>query len=415
LREKSFLFGFLTAFLLVLTRSGGYILLYIFFGLILLLSPFYKEKFHQKRLKKSWFSSTLILFGIVLIAIPFSETFYDNIKVLGRVFTFILVPAGFLFLPRSVGVNYKKGLLKGLIAGGIFTSLLLLINNFIKYFYRNDEYSMFSYYYTYHEFAGIINKHPTFLGMEILFGLVLLLFSLEKETDKKKMGWMTAGGFLMIATLIFINSRAIIFLLSLVLLIFFFQKIFQLIKNRKFQYVLILMISGITLGWGIFRYTQNTYFFERYSKELKWDLTYQSGTSIFFEDQRDSRFARWNSALEVISKKLWTGHGNNSEVRELVKQYEADNLKYALEKKYHSHNIYLSYLIEYGIWGLTLLLLFLVSNLVLAFQIRDWKWFILVGFICFISLFDIYLSRSGGVLMSTLFINSFLFFRNNIH
>lgn len=355
------------------------------------------------------FSTTLILFLIGVIAIPFSDTLYDSTKVLGRNIVYALVPLGFLWLPKWVISNYKNGLLKGLVFGSLVTSVLLLSVNFIKYFSQNDGYSILSYYYTYHEFTAFINKHPTFLGFEILFGLVILLGILNRSREIKKSILMIVGAVILCAALIFINSRAIIFLLILTLLGFGLQKTLYLIQTKRFKVLFLLIFSGIALALGIFKYTQNTYFFERYTKELKWDLTYQSGTSIFSKDQGDSRFARWHSALKVIEQKPLIGHGNNSEVRELLKQYEKDELHHALQNQYHSHNVYLSYLIEYGVWGFLLLLIFLVSNIYLAIKNRDNQWLIFSFFVIFVSIFDIYLVRSGGILMTALWMNTFLF------
>lgn len=408
LYEKSYYIAFWTAFLLVISRSGGYIFLYSFFGLLLILGVSLKVKPHRLNIKH-YLTSTFILFSIVILAVLFSETLYDTTKVLGRSIAYMLVPIGFLFLPKKSIHTYKNGLFRGLIFGSLTTSLILLSANFIKFFNQNDGYGILSYYYTYHEFTAFINKHPTFLGFEILFGLFLLLTLLKKQNQTKKILLMFAGVILLITTLIFINSRAIIFLMLMVLFGFGIQKFYQLYKNKKYKSLALGFLGVIILSLGVYQNIKQTYFMERFSKELKWDLSYQAGTSIFFSDQGDSRFARWNSAFKVIENKPFTGYGNNSEVRELVKQYEKDNLEFALKNKYHSHNVYLSYLIEYGIWGFAFLMIFLVSNFVLAVKNKNLKWMVFTAFVCFVSVFDIYLSRSGGILMTALFINTFVF------
>lgn len=408
LSRRANVFAFLMAFCLLLARGIGYIPFYIYFGLLLICAITGVAK--PIKINKSWWiASTISLVIIPIIAIPFTETFYQSLKILGRVIPYFIVPIGLLFLNDSSREGFKKGLYKGLITGGLLASVILLSVNFYRFLTENPCHGIFSFFYTAHYFTSTLDKHPTYEGMEILFALTLLFNYLKRETKKTNIVWNIISIILLITTLIFINSRSITFLMVLVLLYNLLQKIISLIRRKKFKALSIIIIGTLVISIGLYQILKKSYVFYRFSTELSWDLSYQSGTLINSTDVGDSRVARWKSALKLVKRKPIVGYGNKTEKNILLQQYKKDGLVQALENQYGAHNSYLSYTLEYGLVGLIILLMFFGSNLLIALKAKQTDWIFLCCFIIFVSIFEDYIRISEGVFMTALFLNIQIF------
>lgn len=408
LQKLLLVIGFLLAMALPLYAKATSILIYVLISLVILTQA--KSVFSRKfKSDIPWLSTTLILYLIPIIAIVFSDTFYDSTKALGKYLLYLLMPLTLLCLSDKERKTLLSSIKKGLIVGAVIASTIMLVNLSIRVFKNPEPFqikTILNYYHTYYNFTSVLSKHPTYIGAEIFLAIVFLYNYLLSNSKNmyRVLGYISL--LLMSLCLVFINSRVILILFAFSILIMLLRYVVQLFRSKQFVRIGILLFSFIVAGLLVYKAVSKTYFFHRITHELSWELSNEVGTKVNSTISSDSRLARWSSALKLIQEKWVLGYGNNSEKRELYKQYEKDGLIYAMQSRYDAHNVYLAYLIEYGIWGLTILLIFILQNFTQAFRLRDLNSFFLILMIAVIGLSENYLKASEGILLTTLFVNS---------
>jgi len=249
-----------------------------------------------------------------------------------------------------------------------------------------------------------VDIHPSYYGMYLITALAYIYFS---DGVKYKI-LNVIFSIIIIVSIIFLNSRIILFLffvLHLISLVSFFQKrinsIFKTLMASTIVFVLLLGVLFVT--------TKSTYAFQRIVKETLWELTYKVDDNYNSSGKGDSRLARWHAALNLIIKKPLLGYGVLSESNELLYEYKRLGMKSAAENEYNAHNQYLGFTLEGGIFSFLALLCFLFFNLYISLKSRDLVFFffvISVSSICFI---ENYLIRNAGVVFVAFFSSMFLF------
>ena len=153
----------------------------------------------------------------------------------------------------------------------------------------------------------------------------------------------------------------------------------------------------------------DTFIVNRMTNELSWELTEQIGTTYNDKIVADSRIARWDAAFDAISEKPLFGYGTHSEKDVLAHFYKLNGLDSAYHNRYDAHNIYLSYLLEYGIFGLLIFLLWLISNLFLAIKSRNFIYFLLFFMVGVVGCFESYLKNNAAITFVAFFGSVLLF------
>lgn len=405
------------AFFFPLKTTISEVLLLILLG-ILLLAKYgrnIKSNLEKKEVKRS---TTIVLFVVPTIAILFSETLYDSIRTIGKAFPFLWMPILMLCLNTSQVKKFYKGIEHGFIFGGLIASVLMLLviatqiwNTPEAPYIKNK---IFNYYTTYYSFTTILSKHPTYIGAEILLAFLFVFRQIKMKKHPKLLFLWIGIACVLLVSLVFINSRIILFVLFVLLLYLFLYYLSTLIRNKNYFKLISLFIIILTSIFSVSLFLKDSYVISRFTNELKWELSYQKNTKFNSKTTSDSRIARWSSALQIIKNKPIIGHGNNSEKRLLLEQYQKDDLKHAIYYEYDSHNIYLSYFIEYGVWGTFVLLFFLLNQLYLALKTNDITWIAFVGMIIALGLTENYLRVNEGILLTALFTSCFYFKNLNI-
>lgn len=402
-----FVTGFLIAAALPLYAKLSSVLLFVLILMILISRG--KLIFKKGHISSfSWSATTVLLFLIPIIAVLFSDSIYDSTRVIGKHILYLLVPLTLICLSdkeRKIGLNVTK---KGLVAGAVIASIIMFINLSVQVLKNPEPFQLstvLNYHHTYYNFTSIINKHPTYIGAEIFLAIVFLYKYLiaKSKLASKIIGYVCLS--ILILSLVFINSRVVLTLLILFILFAIVRFVFKLFQSKSFISLTIFLLSSIVICLLAYRTISNTYVFHRYTHELSWELSAQKGTKVNATVSSDSRMVRWQSALSLIKEKWLVGHGNNSEKRELYKQYEHDGLVYAMESRYDAHNMYLSYFIEYGVWGLLLFLLFILSNSYQSIKKRDFDRIFLILTISIIGLSENYFKSSEGIILISVFVN----------
>ncbi|MGG5485945.1 O-antigen ligase family protein [Gaetbulibacter sp. PBL-D1] len=344
-------------------------------------------------------TSTSILFVAYLIGVIYSENVNKGLIFLGRISTFLIIPLALGFRSKLNIKKIQNTLLLGLTIGLILTCLYLLLNVLFNYTKSGDFTlrALFSYRYTTQKFVlPLHDSHPTYLGFYILTNSAMLEFSNFKLKKRLK----TVFYIVTIISLIFLNSR-VIFISGLIYFIFYF---FIKLKNKRQK--IVFFVSLVTAVIGTIYLLKDTYFVKKWERGVVWDLSKNIGNSNTTKKLiSDSRMARWQVALSEILKEPIFGHGTGSEILTLKRGYLENNLIFSYEKKYNAHNQYLNYLIELGIFGLSVFMFFLIFNCYEAIKPSCYKQLLLIIFIICISMTENLLVRNMGITFFAMFFN----------
>ncbi|WP_443634530.1 O-antigen ligase family protein [Candidatus Marifrigoribacter sp. Uisw_064] len=402
---------FLMAFFLPLSIKLSNVFLILFFvGSAYLF--FIKKEYSTGKINLLFYS-TVLLFITYVLGLLVTEEPVRGLKTLERGLSFILCPLIVFFHSKENILLIKRKLFHGLTFGSVLSLIILLSNNFYSYFITrplfNFDDEIFSYYHTYYYFTKLLDLHPTYLGAYVILSIVIVINWIVKEKRKLKNWIYLLILFILSLGVLFINSRIIFMLYGLIIIGIFTWILFKFIKQKRYvqMFVLVLIIAGC-IGF-VNSNISKTFIYQRITKELSWELSEQVDTKYNSKISADSRIARWKSAFKVFKENPLFGHGNLSEKDALSEQYKKDGLYGSLNKRYDAHNIYLSFAIEFGVFGLLILLYFLFTNLYFSLKFRDLEYFMFFCMICMIGIFESYLKNNAAITFVAFFGSVFLF------
>lgn len=397
------------AFALSLPFANGInnIILALFYCVVLLLI-FSKELQFQKINKTLILGSTIVLIAPVLWSFFIVE---DSSKVLvafERRLSFALSPLSFLFfLPNDIQ-SIKKSALRGLVYGSVASSVFLIAKILEKYYAVKPLFTvdkdLFNYFHTSFHFTSLIGIHPSYIGMFVVISLATTLFIHDFCSRKWRMLFV---GILSLSIL-FLNSRLIQGLFFLLLIMYLWQIFKHKFKNLRT--VIVSLTTVLVLGGVLFfNLFKNTYLYQRLTKEMAWELSYEVGTKYNEKGSGDSRLARWDAALELIMDKPIFGYGVSAESDVLKQKYTEMKMYAAAQQGYNSHNQFLGYGIEGGFLALFILCIYLGRNIIAAIRSKSQLEFFFYLSILSICLVENYLLRNAGITFVSFFGSVFLF------
>ena len=340
----------------------------------------------------------LVLFLVPLIGLLHTNYYPETFDLLIKYIPFVLVSLAYYFSDNKIK-NLSKNYIRAGLIFGVLAVITYLFAKMALNFYQNNESSLavlFSHKYTYRNFTKPIDTHTTYLGVLVLMANIFVFKSKFNVFVKMVLLLVNAFG------LIFINSKVIIFIFFLQLLILPF-----VIQKRILKIVVVLLFCAIGSG-AVYLYKNNlkeVYLLQRITKEIVWDFNSSNkGTSVNGKVPDDSRFVRWRAIVDVSKNRFWLGHGSGSEKPMLEVIHKKFNLTESLKRKYNTHNQYIFYFLENGFLGLLFFLVFVIYNLKEALIHRD---FTIVFFILSISMICVvenYVNRTMGVLAISIFL-----------
>jgi O-antigen ligase len=370
------------------------------FGIIILIFlsalSFIKSGIRKDVLKSPGFylGTTLALYIPIIVgtcyAPSLSEAFFQWTK---SIF-FLLVPVVLLRndLRQSEVLLWGS---RGLITGGILSMIGLLLVNAYNFAISGLPMSkLLGYSFTGKSFLSPLSEmHPVYFGSYVVFMAALLWR--EEYRLKPSMKWGITC--LSATTIIFLNSR-IIFLVALVL---FCILLFRKMRLKSAAAVLGGFIFLIALT---FPYLQETYLYTKLTQGTFWELTENvAEPNTDASIMADSRMSRWKVSLELFYERPIIGHGTGSARELLVERYRDMKMEASIRQRYDSHNQYLGFAIEYGLIGLSLISIFLFSNMYFAIRNANLTCFIFYFMIGAICLTENYLIRNMGINLVALF------------
>lgn len=116
-----------------------------------------------------------------------------------------------------------------------------------------------------------------------------------------------------------------------------------------------------------------------------------------------TRLSIWKSAIDLSKRNIWLGVGASDGKRKLFDYYYESDQMFLFKYKFPIHNQYLDYLVRFGIIGLVILILFMVSPLYIGFKLHNSL--IIFYSISFIisNITDDFLIRFDGIVFSCIF------------
>lgn len=397
-----FLFGF---FLPLSTKISNAVLIALLLG-VAGLSFIGKMKLNHAALKILKYS-TLVLLLPCFLSIFYKEEFLTVLNILGRRVSYLLLPLSFLFFSPSQLLSLKKYSLIGIVYGAVLSCLILLYNNFLNYYATrplliDDE--LLNFYYTGFNFTELLDFHPSYFGMYILLAISVLLFEPYSIYKYFKIFIF----FILSVSILFVNSRVILFLYLLLVVVYLFKFSILFFKNTIIALFSFLSLCAIIL-FSIYYITKSTYIYRSFTSEALWELTFNVGEKYNSTTVGDSRLARWSVALESISQRPILGYGVGKEKDVLKKGYIKEGMLSSAKKRYDTHNQFLGYVMDAGIVGLATILYYFIFSFFLFYKSQNFMFIILLLQILAICLFENYLNNNAGIIYVAFYSNLFLF------
>lgn len=389
------------------TKYSNYLLL------VLLLCVFIsgiKSNSYRSVTVKNWvsalFQTTFVVFLFLCLGLFYSENVDIGLRLIKHDIYFLLVPLVFIGQNTSVLSKIRKNGFVYFVMGSVLSAIILLVNNFIKFylFWLQNSVGLgelFSYEFTYHKFARLLDFHPTILGLYYSFALVVLVESKSYFTKRTRVCFES----ILLLSLIFINSRTAFLFLGIYGLYILVKRLIGA-NNRSLFLGKLAMFLAIFVA-VFFIVLKDTYVYNRLWEQVGWELSENKGTSYDGVYSNDSRMSRWKAIIGKSTEQPFLGFGTGMQKEVVLKSYGDNDLQFALKHEYDPHNYYLYILIENGILGLILFVSFLVYQLYIYCREKDICAVFLMIFIMVGCIFDSILYLTPCILLFTFFSNLF--------
>lgn len=360
---------------------------------------------HKKRLlNKADLALPWLLFLIPVIGLAYTSYIQEAIDRIVKYLPYLIFSLGYFFSDKSIKEEAQKHIRLGLIVGVSGTFIFLFWSLFFGQLTEAPSTlkELFSYKHTYRNFIKPLDTHTTYLGLLALMANMFIYNSNFKWYGKFALLALNFFG------LLFMASKAI-----MGLYVIQFISLFFFLKSKKLKWAMLLIgVAVIGIIAYLYKYKlRDVYFLQRISKEIVWDFDSSNvGTSVNGKTNDDSRFARWSAILEETKEKPLFGYGAGSEEATLRKIHNEYGMLESLKRNYNTHNQYLYFILEMGLWGFLIFVYFFASNIFLAIKTKNYEITFLIVSLLLISFVENYFNRTMGVLAVALF---FTFLKKN--
>ncbi|MCW3084112.1 MAG: hypothetical protein JWP12_1478 [Bacteroidetes bacterium] len=372
----------------------------IFIALLLLnwlLEGDFKNKLHT--IFKNKFALLFLAFYVLhLVGLLYTQNMEAGLFDIQVKLSLLIFPL--ILGSRPVDKTDRDTIFLALIAGGIFSALMMLTRAIFTYFTTGEE----NFYYE--AFSSFL-IHPSYISMYLNVVISWMLINLMNGGFAgKKFSNKIAVAIILFFSFIIVLLSSKMGLITL-LLIYISFLVYFIIKRKKY----LLGFSGIVLIFlAIFLVLQ-------LSPEIKGRVT--RAISAVTNDNPDQKNAEstavrmlvWKAANQVISEHPLLGAGTGDAKDELMKEYENRGMTGAIEHKLNSHNEFYQVFVALGLIGLILLLAGLFLPMIFAIRKPDPIYFCFLLIIIFNFLPESMLETQAGVMFYAFF-NSMLCFCN---
>lgn len=363
--------------------------------------------------KYYWYNKVAILFLILYVLMAISMLYTDNLKyglkVIERTSLFLILPIIFTSFKEYLSLNILKKALKVFLYSTFVACIICLIYSIfrtIEYGAINPYNSSNSNLFAYFNLTKPLNTHPIYFGVNIMICIIILLNELLKPLLKLNKKVLIVLFLFYFSFLPLINSFVLLISLFTILFLFFIK---LLITNKNITFFRIVFFIILAIG----PLYLSSYFLQEKFKgiHLIEDVTNNDFSGKNFTSLR-ARYAKTICSLHLIEEHFWTGVGIGDGNQELIKYYRANNFEHGAQRKFNSHNQFLTTTIYIGVTGLVILssiFFFLIYN-----AIRDQNFlsysFLLMMFLFFLT--ESVLERQKGIFIFLFFVSLLPLFKS---
>lgn len=313
----------------------------------------------------------------------------------------------FLIIPFSVLVLFKGEyfyrILKFYTFSLCIVTLVLLINNLINFLLGADMSSLH-----FHQFTSLIGEHAVYYSLFLSLGILICLDQIHKQTNTRINKLII---FIFSLGLWFSASKAIIIVTIALAIVFLILNKAISYKRMAFSF---LIVSLFSLSFFF-----NPYLKERFLEGFSYDIDFEPTDKLENAKVFSKSEIQAISDLElrvILSKialfhlmdddKLVFGYGVSDYQDYLDYYYMYYGLAPFYYEGYSPHNQYVFALVNSGLIGLSILLMYLTYSFYLAIKGRQYLYISFLILFCISMIFETYLIRTKGIV--------FFFFFNSI-
>ena len=399
-------FHFLFSLLLISLPFSKALASIAFVGLILIsIWIFYRKKNLPIR-KNGLLILPIFIFLSLFISLFYSDDWHSGLKVLSSQFDFIAIPFIFLagqLLIKKRFVAYCKMFIYATSVASLITFILFWLPETLMIEITTaisllKDYVVHEKRWAFGAYSPFIDRLQFSYLLAIAFFLQLwLLFTKYPKTKKNDIHLNRLELsrylilFLLLATLLVLGARGaqMSFLVGLIVWIiaayfYFLHPILEKKINRFFSYGLLVgSLLFFTIIAPYLAYKNIPAVQMRYN-QLVWELqTFRDGTFKNYNYTHFTSLRRlfsWKNNWQLIKKQALTGVGIGDYKKEMLREYERDNLGFPV----NTQSQFLYYWASAGLFALACLLALLVGGLMCFLKQKDyWLKALAITFFCF--------------------------------
>jgi hypothetical protein len=361
-----------------------------------------------KKNNKTKFNSTSLLFICMYILLAISIFYSDNkeygFTVLSRTSLFVVFPIIFSIGKELITRKVLIKILNYFVISCILSSLICLVtalNNTIEFASVNPFNKSNGNFFSYFNLTQVLKAHPIYYGTYIVFSLFILLYDFLRASPVINMK-INMKCFFILYLFVFsllLNSFIIIIIeifLSLIVSYLFFYVNKKKTLNKK-----TIMIWVLLLSFAV--YFSSNFLFEK----MKGVNVINDITTTDFSGQKftaiKARRAKAFCSIELIKNNFWTGVGIGDGNSELLKYYKKNGFLHGVERKFNSHNQFLTTFIYLGFMGFIWLLFIILYLFYRSFKSSNIYLLSFLIITCCFFMTESVLEREKGIVFFTYF------------
>lgn len=293
-------------------------------------------------------------FFLALASLLYSEDVGETGNKIFKLIVFILLPLGFFLVDPAKDLLEKamKVFVFAMMAFCLFSLTKLGINYIVNY--------EISHWYNFVQ-ASMYHKYMPEDAMYLNTALILLLFG----EFSKPIKWI--GSVLFFVVIVLFGVRMGLFLNVIILSVYILLNIKSLFSIKN------LLIGVGIIVVAFFLLSQSRYASDKFYDSLqKLGFPVENRVSDIGSEyhRMGLREQIWKSSIDLIKEKPVLGHGGGVEKKPLAAMNKKNG--FVVEENYHSHNQYLSVMIQYGMLGIIWLIMIYAVLIREVFRKKSW-------------------------------------------
>lgn len=348
-----------------------------------------------------------LIFLLSALSLIYSCDFTAGFKSLEKIVVFA---AFFLFVPT---ISLKTTTVKKLLLAFANLQVVLLLYLLITASYlvlKHDSFFIFNpvnlvneNFFFYHRFAMPLEFHAVYLAVYFTFAAFIFLHNLQEQLSLKKKIFTWIKILFLLLGVLLLQSFAVL-AAGFVILIYAVWNSKVKINFLQKSLVLVLLLA---LPITVFIKKAKQMSTDVFSYQLEDDIHNKNWNSL------NIRLAKWECAWAVIQQQPVLGTSTGCGRKHLDEMYRSKNFQIGYEKSFSTHNQYLHYWVELGIFSFLLFVAFLISGLYYSAKKNNFLLFVLLMLIAICSLTENILTLNKGIVFFAAFYYLILCFNPN--